>query len=80
MNNKSEYNLIHTVSDVPFGYINPSPEDDPSAGWDLSPNELDPNFVTGFTDAEGCFTIIIEILGPSKWKVRSRGPAGLFIY
>jgi hypothetical protein len=32
MNNKSEYNLIHTVSDVPFGYINPSPEDDPSAG------------------------------------------------
>jgi hypothetical protein len=31
MNNKSEYNLIHTVSDVPFGYINPSPEDDPSA-------------------------------------------------
>jgi hypothetical protein len=30
MNNKSEYNLIPTVSDKPFGYVYPSPgfEDD----------------------------------------------------
>jgi len=28
MNNNSEYSLIPTVSDVTFGYINPSPEDD----------------------------------------------------
>jgi len=27
--------------------------------------------VTGFTNAEGCFTIIIEITDPLKWKVRS---------
>lgn len=32
---------------------------------------LDPNWVTGFSDAEGCFTIIIQILNinPLKWKV-----------
>ena len=55
MNNKSESNLIPTVSDVTFGYMAPSSEDD--GGWvNGPPNELDPNFVTGFTDAEGCFT------------------------
>jgi hypothetical protein len=34
MNNKSESNLIPTVSDVPFGYICPSSKaaEDPSAG------------------------------------------------
>ena len=31
-----------------------------------SENKLDPNWVTGFTDAEGCFSVIIEITEPSK--------------
>lgn len=31
---------------------------------------LDPWWVTGFSDAEGCFSVIVEILGPSKWRVR----------
>lgn len=59
MNNKSKSNLIPAVSDVTFGYVAPSAED--NGGWDLNglPNELDPNFVTGFTDAEGCFRISI---------------------
>ena len=33
-------------------------------------NKLDPDWVTGFVDAEGCFSVIIEIPEPSKWKVR----------
>jgi hypothetical protein len=28
-------------------------------------------WVTGFVDAEGCFSIIIEISEPLKWKVRT---------
>ncbi len=32
--------------------------------------KLDPNWVTGFVDSEGCFTVAIEILDPLKWKVR----------
>lgn len=28
-------------------------------------------WITGFTDSEGCFSIIIEITNPLKWKVRS---------
>ncbi len=35
-----------------------------------SENKLDSNWVTGFTDAEGCFSVIIEIPDPSKWKIR----------
>jgi hypothetical protein len=27
-------------------------------------------WVTGFSDAEGCFSVIIEILEPLKWRVR----------
>jgi hypothetical protein len=27
--------------------------------------------IAGFTDGEGCFSIIIEITNPLKWKVRS---------
>jgi len=34
-------------------------------------NKLNPMWITGFTDAEGCFSIIIEIKDPLKWKVRS---------
>ena len=33
--------------------------------------QLDPLWVTGFVDAEGCFSIIIEILECSKWRVRT---------
>ena len=31
---------------------------------------LDPYWVTGFTDAEGCFSVIIEMSSLLKWKVR----------
>lgn len=34
-------------------------------------DKLDPMWVTGFVDAEGCFSIIIEISEPLKWKVRT---------
>lgn len=36
-----------------------------------APAKLDPNWVTGFVDAEGCFSIIIEVLNPLKWRVRT---------
>jgi len=29
-------------------------------------DKLDPSWVTGFVDAEGCFSIIIEITNPLK--------------
>ena len=29
-------------------------------------DKLDPNWVTGFVDAEGCFSVIIEISNPLK--------------
>jgi len=31
-----------------------------------SENKPDPNWVTGFVDAEGCFSVIIEISEPLK--------------
>jgi len=37
----------------------------------LPKTKLDPNWVTGFVDAEGCFSIIIEIPKTLKWKVRT---------
>lgn len=33
--------------------------------------KLDPNWVTGFTDAEGCFSVIIEVSDTLKWRVRT---------
>lgn len=36
-----------------------------------SSTDLDPNWVTGFADAEGSFSVIVEIPEPSKWKVRT---------
>lgn len=34
-------------------------------------NKLNPMWITGFIDAEGCFSIIIEIKTLFKWKVKS---------
>ncbi len=34
-------------------------------------HKLDPNWVSGFVDAEGCFSIIIDLSSPLKWKVRT---------
>lgn len=39
--------------------------------FDHNLQKLDPNWVTGFVDAEGCFSIIIEISDSLKWKVRT---------
>lgn len=33
-------------------------------------NKLDPNWVTGFVDAEGCFSVVIEISEIFKRKIR----------
>jgi hypothetical protein len=33
-------------------------------------DKLNPNWVTGFTDAEGCFSVIIDTSNPLKGKVR----------
>lgn len=32
---------------------------------------LHPQWITGFTDAEGCFSVIVEITESLKWKVRT---------
>lgn len=32
-------------------------------------NNLNPNWITGFTDAEGCFTIIISKRNKTKWRI-----------
>lgn len=32
--------------------------------------EINPYWITGFTDAEGCFSVIIEISDTNKWKIR----------
>ena len=34
------------------------------------PDKLDPNWVTGFVDAEGCFLVMIEISKDLKKKVK----------
>lgn len=33
-------------------------------------SKIDPYWVTGFVDAEGCFSVIIVILDSLKWKVK----------
>jgi hypothetical protein len=40
-------------------------------GYSTNGDKLDPLWVTGFADAESCFSIIIEVPGPLKWKVRT---------
>lgn len=38
--------------------------------FDKRSRKLHPYWVTGFTDAEGCFSVIIEMSNLLKWKVR----------
>lgn len=33
-------------------------------------DKLDPSWITGFVDAEGCFSVIIEVYEDLNWKVR----------
>ena len=40
---------------------------------------INPFFVSGFTDAEGCFSIIVEILGTNKWIIRTSFEINLHI-
>lgn len=57
----------------------PSPKDkkDLSRGtphnnhYSTNGDKLDPMWVTGFVDAEGCFSIIIDVSEPLKLKVRT---------
>lgn len=67
MINKSESNLL--PSGGTFGYMYPTSSDDPSAGWDLNPYELNPYWVSGFVDAKACLTIRL-IKNKSTWYVR----------
>lgn len=41
--------------------------------------ELNPYWITGFTDAEGCFSIIVEILDKNKWRIRTSYEINLHI-
>jgi len=41
--------------------------------------EINPNWITGFVDAEGCFSVIIEILDKNKWRVRTSFEINLHI-
>jgi len=41
--------------------------------------EINPNWITGFVDAEGCFSVIIEILDNNKWRVKSSFEINLHI-
>ena len=41
--------------------------------------EINPNWITGFVDAEGCFSVIIEILNNNKWRVRTSFEINLHI-
>lgn len=34
-----------------------------------APSKLDPNWISGFTDAEGCFSVIISKKSAFKWRV-----------
>jgi LAGLIDADG endonuclease len=42
-------------------------------------NKINPNWITGFIDAEGCFSIIIEISDITKWRVRTSFEINLHI-
>nr|YP_009517192.1 LAGLIDADG homing endonuclease [Blastosporella zonata]AYE93089.1 LAGLIDADG homing endonuclease [Blastosporella zonata] len=40
---------------------------------------INPYWITGFTDAEGCFSIIVEILATNKWRLRTSFEINLHI-
>jgi len=42
-------------------------------------NKINPNWITGFVDAEGCFSVIIEISDITKWRVRTSFEINLHI-
>lgn len=42
-------------------------------------DKIDPNWITGFVDAEGCFSVIIEKSGIEKWRVRTSFEINLHI-
>ena len=35
----------------------------------MEKNNLSPNWVTGFTDAEGCFSVILSKRSALKWRI-----------
>ncbi len=51
-----------------FAEMSQPPKRNLSIGHNL--DKLNPNWVTGFTDAEGCFSVIIDTSNPLKGKVR----------
>ena len=32
-------------------------------------SDLSPNWITGFSDAEGCFSVILSKRSPLKWRI-----------
>ena len=42
-------------------------------------SKIDPNWISGFVDAEGCFSVIIEIPNINKWRVRTSFEINLHI-
>ena len=41
--------------------------------------EINPYWITGFIDAEGCFSVIIEISDKTKWKIKTSFEINLHI-
>ena len=46
---------------------------------DANNDKINPYWITGFVDAEGCFSVIIEISNITKWKVRASFEINLHI-
>ena len=42
-------------------------------------SKIDPNWISGFVDAEGCFSVIIEIPNINKWRVKTSFEINLHI-
>lgn len=42
-------------------------------------NKINPNWISGFVDAEGCFSIIIEFPNIKKWRIRTSFEINLHI-
>lgn len=61
---KKNFSISHHLAFCPT----PTPMD--SSQFKRGEDKLDPNWVTGFVDAEGCFSVIIEISKDLKRKVK----------